>query len=233
VREPGGRALGSWLLRPAAGRRWTVYSGAVAPDERHAAVSYHGPDTTGADLVAQSDAGWLPCRAGRPAAGTGCDPAVHGRVVAVGSGVIASTGDGRRLLHLSYGGAITGQWDPALSGNHLVEFAADDRVLYAVGSCGYRGGLSEVKPGTGRVRVLAPPGPSGPVGREPIGAGTICGERVTLPADGLVAVAQIPTPVPQLRPGTLLLVSPRHGSVVHRVTLSAEPVDVVSGTVHR
>ncbi len=46
-----------------------------------------------------------------------------------------------------------------MTGNHLVDFAPapGTRWLYAVGSCGYTGGLSAANLRTGKVRVLVNP----------------------------------------------------------------------------
>jgi hypothetical protein len=42
-------------VRPAQGRDWYVTDAAVSSDERYLAVSYHGPDTSGADWISLSD----------------------------------------------------------------------------------------------------------------------------------------------------------------------------------
>lgn len=224
------RHVGSWMLRPANGHRWTVYSGSVAPDERHLAVSYHGADTTGADVVTSAGAGWSPCGTATSKSGAGCSSDVHGRVVAAAGGVFASTGDGDRMLLLDYGGRIVRSWDPALPRNHLMEFDVAAGTVLVVGPCTYSGGLTELTTGTGKVTALARPGPPGMTGEQRLAAGTICGERVTRTSDGTIAVSPSPEPTPREDAGQLLLLPPGHGQLT-RTMLPADVVDLLPVTV--
>jgi hypothetical protein len=70
-----GAVAGSWRLRPSGGRTWAPY--AAAAGDGLAVVSYHGPDTTGADVVRLDDPGRPRCP---PSGGLGCLPEVHGAV---------------------------------------------------------------------------------------------------------------------------------------------------------
>jgi hypothetical protein len=153
-----GRRLGGWVARPANGHTWLPHQGIVTADERRLLVSYHGPDTTGADVLTLAGGRLIRC-AGAPSWG-GCLQGVHGDVItATEDRVLAATGDAQRVEELTLDGRIIRQWDSALPGNHLMELGLDIRAgrLYAIGSCGYAGGLSTIDLHTGQVRRLASP----------------------------------------------------------------------------
>jgi len=116
-------------------------------------------------------------------------------------------------------GAVHGQFDMRLEGNHLMEFgiAADVGRLYAVGSCGYTGGLAAVDLSTRETTVFAP-------SRTP---GAICGERIAALGDGsLLVVAKTEWPVPSLAPGALVVLS-GDGKTLRTIKTSAEPIDLL------
>lgn len=241
VLEPGrgivepdrGRAVdGLTATRPA---DWFVQAAAVSPDERYAVLSYHG-ETGGGDLVPLVGSPLAGCDPGSDARRSGCLAEVHGLVVATESGILAATG-GEAILAVSYDGAVRRRWDHGLPGNHLMEFAVAGTVLFAVGPCGYSGGLSRIDTASGSVRVLVPAragppddgaatgGPAGGAatagptagGPDPR-AGAVCGERVAAVADGPVAVVD----------GRLLrLVDPSTGAVRQTVELPADALDVL------
>ena len=101
----------------------------------------------------------------------------------------------------------------------LMEFgiAAGIGRLYAVGSCGYTGGLAAVDLATHRTQVLAP-------SRTP---GVICGERIAAIGDGsLLVVAETAIPVPTLVPGALVVLS-SDGKTLRTIKTSAEPIDLL------
>lgn len=101
--------------------------------------------------------------------------------------MLAATGDAQRVEELTIDGRIIGQWDSGLPGNHLMEvgFDAEAGRLYAIGSCGYAGGLSTIDLHTDQVRRLASPaGPRNPDTSLPLSF--ICGERIEAGLGGLV-----------------------------------------------
>jgi hypothetical protein len=117
-------------------------------------------------------------------------------------------------------GAQRAQVDFKLEGNHLMEFgiAVGARRAYAVGSCGYSGGLATVDLATQETRVLAPSR----------SAGVICGERIAALDDGsLLVIARTAIPAPSLAPGALVVVGSSDGTTLRTIKTSAEPVDLV------
>jgi hypothetical protein len=187
------RLLWSRLVPRADGFDWLVYRVLVEPDERSLLVSYHGSTTTGADRFTVVGREIEPCT---PPAGQ-----------YAGRACIALHGNEQRRL------------DPRLPRNHLMEFALDRRrgLLYAVGSCGYAGGLSETNLAGGRARVL-----------ERSGDRRICGERIAVASPSLLAIARTEVPVPEPHaPGAVLLVRRADGGVAATVPTPAEPVDVL------
>jgi hypothetical protein len=132
---------------------------------------------------------------------------------------LGATGDGDELVLLDRRGRRVAQWDPQLPRNHLMELTlAEPDTVFALGSCGYAGGLSRVSVAGGsvtggRVQVLVPPGPPAPA---------VCGERLSTGTAGPLAVAG----------GTgsstgIVLVDRDSGRIATRVATPAAPVDVV------
>ncbi len=116
-------------------------------------------------------------------------------------------------------GVPRGQYDLHLEGNHLVEFGIATGIgrLFAVGSCGYTGGLAAVDLATHQTQVLAP-------SRTP---GVICGERIVALGDGsLLVIAKTGMPVPSLVPGALVVLS-GDGKTLRTIKTSAEPIDLL------
>jgi len=218
-----GSLLGRWVARRADGHDWLVYQGAVSRDERHLFISYHGPDTTGIDRFALGLGGLRRCQSApfpSPRAGVGCLP-THGGFVLYGDEVLASTGT-PVVLEMKQSGRIVRHLDTRLLGNHLMEFAVDEKRAYltAVGPCGYTGGMSVLAIATGQVRVLSAPRVSN----------TICGERFSPGPTPLLIVGRTTATVPlQGIPGALLFLDTRTGQIRRTVATPAEPIDVAGG----
>jgi hypothetical protein len=213
------RLLWSRLVQRAEGFDWLVYRAVVEPGEHSLLVGYHGSTTTGADRLVFTADGIRACDPppGRRA-GLACI-ALHGNVEPNAGRLVAATGDGRTVLVLDRDGKELRRLDPRLPRNHLMEFALDRRrgLLYAVGSCGYAGGLSETSLAGGRARVL-----------ERAGDRSICGERIAVASPSLLAIGRTDLPVPDPgAPGAVLLVRPADGAVAARVPTPAEPVDLL------
>jgi len=213
----GGQATQTWPARASGGRMWLVYQGAVASDESALYLSYHGPDTTGIDRFEIQATGLLRCGiASAPA--SGCFR-THGSFALRDGELIAATGEAPWVALDPVTGALHGQFDLQLEGNHLMEFgiAAGIGRLYAVGSCGYTGGLAAVDLATHRTQVVAP-------SRTP---GVICGERIAAIGDGsLLVVAKTAIPVPTLVPGALVVLS-SDAKTLRTIKTSAEPIDLL------
>lgn len=240
-----GRILDDWVARPLDGPSWDVYQGAVSADERRIYLSYHGEKTTGIDWFALDANGLHRCTPPRPVfPSSGCIP-THGGFVLHGNGLLAATGT-NVVLDVGPDGMVRRAFDTKLNGNHLMEFTVDaaSNRLYAVGSCGYAGGLSSVDLGGGgilttptsdgewrwratpepsAVRALVPPEPG-------IGdTGEPCGQRIVVAPSGQLVIAKLPIPDPRPGiPGALLFLDPTTGRVTRTVVTPAEPVDVVA-----
>lgn len=220
--DDGGRSpwlstgKGNWRLRPSAAHTWTPYAAAVAADERLAVVSYHGPDTTGADLVRLDGPEPQGC-ATAGVASTGCVADIHGAVSVDAGRVWGTTGDGGVLVSVDPATRQPRRLNPGLPGNHLMEFAVDPAgPVYAVGSCLYSGGLSRLDPGATDAHVLAPPEP---LPDRP----DLCGERIAVGPAGLVAITR------GRSIAGIVLVDGATGQVRATVPTSAEPIDVAIG----
>lgn len=153
---------------------------------------------------------------------------LHGAVEARGTRLLATAGDPPYILDLRANGRLVRRFDSQLEGNHLMEFALDQRQsrLFAIGSCGYSGGLSRLDLSSATITLFGYPAP-----REVDVDGNrqgICGERVSV-GSALVAVAKTQRPVPVAdRRGQLLFVAAESGELAHSVPLPSEPVDVLS-----
>jgi hypothetical protein len=208
-----GTARGSWRLRPSSAHNWAPYAAAVAADERYAVVSYHGSDTTGADIVRLD--GQVPqgCAAST-VANAGCIAEIHGAVSANAGRVLGTTGDGTVLVSVDPFGRQPRRLNPGLPGNHLMEFAVDPAgPVYAVGSCLYSGGLSRLDAGAVDALVLAVPMPAP---QRP----DLCGERIAVGPAGLVAITWR---------RSIVFVDGATGHVRATVPAPVAPVDIVVG----
>ena len=217
VDPTGGQATQTWPARASGGRSWLIYQGAVASDESALYISYHGPDTTGVDRFAIHPTGLSRCGIAASAE-SGCFR-THGSFTLRDGELFAATGGSPVLVLDPVTGAQRGQYDLQLEGNHLMEFAipAAGGGLYAVGSCGYTGGLAAVDLATGRTRVLV----------QPRTLGAICGERIAALSDGSrLVVAKTAIPAPNLIPGALVVLS-NDGKTIRTIPTSAEPIDLL------
>jgi hypothetical protein len=149
--EPGGRQRPVTETVRRATNDWLPYWGTVSPDERHAALSYHGSDTTGADWLDAAGGGFRRCRSG--GFGIGCVAEVHGAVAPYGAGFIATTGSG--LVEVSWNGRV--ERLPVRPRNvHLMDFVLDaSRGLAYVSSCGNRPTIQRLDLARMRVRKVA------------------------------------------------------------------------------
>lgn len=213
-------------IRKAGGRSWIMPWTDVSLDEEYLFVSYHGADTTGADWIEVTSRGLERCRRKAPA-GQGCI-AGHGNVEAYGDHLLIATGT-PQINETTRAGKVVRELDTKLEGNHLMEFAVDTATdrLYAVGSCGYTGGLSRVDLDTGQAKLLAPTR-SG-LGTPSVRERAVCGESVAAGPESLLVVGKtlMPVPQPDAR-GSLLLIDGDTGEKIRTVRTPSEPVDVVA-----
>jgi len=147
-------------------------------------------------------------------------------MVLYGDGLLVTTGSAP-IEVVDHAGTVRRTVDTRLVGNHLMDFALDRRAtdLYAVGPCGYTGGVSVVNVTTGWTRVLVPPGGLIPPAD---GGGLLCGERAALgPRSSVLVVGNTAVTVPQLGlHGRLLFLDTQTGTVRRTVDTPSEPIDV-------
>jgi hypothetical protein len=167
-----GKAIRTHTVRQAVRARmskdWLSYRGALSPDERRLVLSYHGRDTTGADLFRVSGQGISPAgRADRP--GRTDIGWAHGAVASVGRRFLAATGSDR-LLEFDRTGRVTRRLPVRAEKAHLMDFAVDaDRRLAYLSSCG-------IRPTTQRLHLADGT-------RETISSGKVCGSPLAVHAD--------------------------------------------------
>lgn len=202
------------------GREWVPYAGTVSPDERYLAVTYHGADTSGADLFTLPEVAPARCRA-PPPPGSGCVQRAHGAAAFYGRRLLYATG-GPALESAAFGGTATHRWMTDLGEQHIMEFALDARreLANVAGACGYGTGIVEADLDRTTVRAL---GDASAGGRS-----NVCATRIALADNDHVVVAITERPVPNpARRGAIALVSRATGRIVRTVNTEAEPVDVL------
>lgn len=217
VINPQDEALTVTTVRSARGRDWLVYRGVVSADERRLFISYHGSDTTGADFLRISGKRLSRCTV-KTRPGQGCIGDVHGNIEAYGAGIVASTGDSHVILQFDRDGRMTRLWRTKLR-THLVEFAVDrqSRRLYAIGSCNQSGGLSEIDTLAESARVVVPPSSQSGV----------CGERLAVSPDAVLALTNIEVPVFPEIPGAVRFINGEKGTLIRSVPTPSGPLDVL------
>lgn len=225
VSLPTGRVHAA-RLRTAGKGDWFVYR--LIADERHRAivVSFHGTNTTGATAYSDKRFAPLRCTARGHRTGVACIGPAHGDVVPIAAGVLATTGTPPKLVESRLDGHVIRTLTTGLVGDHLMEMELADGAAYAIGSCGYTGGLSRIELRLGTHRILAAPRSGGT-------SGTICGERIAA-AGGELAIAHNPFPVPRIRSSSeLLLVNSANGAIRRRVSLGSDVLDVIAVSAAR
>lgn len=212
-----GAVLNTWTLRGGDGHDWEVYQGAVSTDERRVYASYHGTDTTGIDWFTRTPQGVQRCPATTV---TGGCLRTHGGFLVAGEHIIATTGE-PEILVLSLDGQVQATYDTKLVGNHLMEFAIDGQMhrLYALGPCGYLGGVS----------VLPLLTSGAPQATATVFVPAVCGERLTIVTPGRIAVTEtrVTVPTPTI-PGSVVFLDTTSGAVMTRIAVPAEPIDVLT-----
>jgi len=163
----------SQTVRSTYGFNWRVYRGAVDRDETRILLSYHGPDSTGVDLI-HLNGTHLDNRCATSSAA--CIPS-HGGF-AVGSRVMFFATGSSPILRTDHDGNLLGDIDTGIEGEHIMELTLDgsQRFLFIAGSCLYSDGLFEVDTVTRTTRIVDPP------------RSDTCGERVMALSDSVLVV---------------------------------------------
>jgi hypothetical protein len=142
----------SQTVRTSAGFNWFVLQGTLDPSESHLLISYHGPDTSGLDMVAiEGDRLVNPCT--QP--GITCIQS-HGGFATRGDRLFLATG-GARIIEADAAGKTLREIDTGIENEHVMEFALDSAGshLFIAGSCNYSRGLFVVDLSTLKTKVLA------------------------------------------------------------------------------
>lgn len=221
--------LKRWTVKRQDSFNWWIYQGAVGADERQLFISYHGVDTTGIDWMGiASDTLKLCTTRQRP--DMGCINS-HGSFVFYKNSLLTATGEEPILQHTQQG-KLLGAFDAGLQGNHLMEIALDvhNQQLYAVGSCGYVGGVTRInleKPGS--LESMSDTWKATPYPPRRLAPRAVCGERLALSRDGSKLVIGVTArPVPSAySPGALKLIDTTTGELLWTTETEAEPVDVI------
>ena len=208
-----GRLLARQTLRPADGRQWLVFDTALSSDGTLLAVSYHGPDTTGADWI-RLKALTERC-ADTTSLGVAC-LSLHGDIAFRGGDIVATTGEGplvERTLH----DELVRSWPVKLPRNHLTRLALDAGAKRAavIGGCDYTGGLSVISLLTGATTVIGYPE-------------KVCGEEVVFVDRRTVAVARNALSVPQGTPSRIDLVDVQRRLIERHISIASDAVDLVA-----
>jgi hypothetical protein len=224
-----GKVLWTDLIRAPARHDWLVYRGLVSSNERRAYLSYHGPDTTGADWIALEPNGRIRrCRIPTPA-GSGCITQAHGDIELDGTTLLATTGGPpATIIAANADGRVTSTWNSELTNNHLTELALDPSTheVVALGSCAYAGGLSLIDTQANTVRLLAVPAHF-PGLRRPV-----CGTRLAVAGQTVVIAGNPPQQQPdQSAPSSdasaIVYFDLKHARVIRMLKPSSAPVDLV------
>lgn len=238
-----GSELANWVARKRDLHNWLVYQGAVSEGEQQLYISYHGDDTSGIDrFTIKADGSLEGCAQLRP--DWGCLGA-HGGFVIYGNKLLVTYGY-PVIVTEALDGSIPSGYNTGLTNSHVTEFVVDQKTekLYAINTClapdAGRGGFSTVDLKSGAMPNLA----KTPGGQEwgdklvppqvlitPGASETVlCGERLALGANGLVAVAKVTVPpylVQTNSGGAVLLVNGANGQITQTIPTNSVPLDVL------
>jgi hypothetical protein len=149
VIDPAGGPPQTRVVRPPS-NDWFVQAGAVAENGRDLILSYHGSDTSGADLV----------RLDAPDRKPKGVYTVHGSAEAVGNSFIATTGTD--LVRVDAASGATRELDPHAEDVHLMSFAVDERGSSAyISACGHPPSVNRLDLETGELHILPSGGECG------------------------------------------------------------------------
>lgn len=220
-----GRDLSHWQPRGPVGGDFTIYEALLSRDGHRLYYSYLGGllPLAGVDWVELHGEQVTTCQPPEPT--SACMKGLAGFRLLDDQVLVTSafeTQDGLVYRYQTDGTRLS-EYHLSLGPGFVEDFALDGAGgrLYAVGSCGYTAGMSATALSTGQTTVLVPPRP----GQH--GPDAICGQRLELVGPGELVVGRVAALLasPTAR-GTLLYVDPRSGSVLRRIAVSSEPLDV-------
>lgn len=195
----------------------------VTPDEARLYLGYSGGllPKSGIDWVTLSDHTW--CQPHDPE--SACAPGLSGFTIVDNRLLVASWNDplqDDRIDEYSLEGQLIRHYDLGLAGGFLLDFVTDpsSHTIYAIGSCGYRGGLSRVNVTTGEVTVVVPPAAVGTV--QP----GICGQRAELMSDGQIALSVVGGLLVGQQAASIRTIDISSGTPVRLIPVAAGPLDL-------
>jgi hypothetical protein len=212
------------VLETAGGYDWVVYEADVSSDGRRLAVGFHGTRTTGGAVYSLPDIEPVACGT-QEQPGVACVGPAHGTVRFFGSAIVATTGTPAAVVEARTDGSVLATVPAKLAGDHLTELALDvrNRRVYALGSCGYTGGLSMIDLRSKTARVLARPNPHGAISS----ARPVCGDRIALLGRGRIALAQNFPPMRGAARGSAVEIVGTDGKLLRRIPVRGAVDDLV------
>jgi hypothetical protein len=203
------------LLRRSAAGAFRVNTLSVSPDGARLLVSYHGTNTTGADLFSLPS--WNRC--GRAPARAGCILTAHGQASFVGTQIIATTGTPPALEGFN---GLRRTWRVALtpSNAHVLTFAVAGGFLYVPGGCDYPRGIWKLDVRMKSVRHFYSGLPTPAIPEPP------CGDTISLSDDHRWAITTetaLPVPDPE-RSGSVWLIDLSHRLLPTQIPVAVDPV---------
>jgi hypothetical protein len=150
-----------------------------------------------------------------------CIEWIHGSIDAYESGLLASLGTPPMLARFSAEGREARVWRSGFQNAHLMEFARRRPLVFTIESCVKTGGMTVVDLRSGRARILHASAAVMPLRGLP--ASAVCGERIVVGTEGLIAV---------MKRGTLngiggLMLLDMQGQMVKWIRLKPRPVDAL------
>jgi hypothetical protein len=198
---------------------WQIADVGVAADDSFAVVTYHGVNTTGADVIPLGDGEAISCTP-TTSVTAGCIEVIHGAVEMLASGFIAALGTPPQIGRFDARGKSRARWNVGLPDAHVTEFALYQNSAIVLERCAKGGGMAEVRISDGRVQILhrAAVSPAATL----IPPNAVCGERISA-GRNLIVVAKRGLP----RGPLALMFLERNGRVAKQVALAVAPLDVL------
>jgi hypothetical protein len=193
-------------VRPSAGFDWFVYQGASDPSESHLLISYHGPDTTGIDVIAiDGDRLVDPCT--KP--GEGCIRS-HGGFLSTAGHLYVATGSSP-VIETDTAGIAVREIETGISNEHIMELAIDSTLsqMFIAGSCKYSSGLFAIDLRSLTVKTLAKQ------------FSKVCGERVFITGQSKLVVLDPDASIVDARTGRVELRLQANGTAIDGIVAAA------------
>jgi hypothetical protein len=226
-----GATLATWTVRRSLGVHWVIYRGMAWNSEGELFINYWRGEGFGIDAVSLPSGRLHGCRTVQ----VGCFAPPGGQNIEQYDGrlISASMTTANAFVELKANGGLFKTLRMHMVGaQHTGDWDIDPSTgrLYQVGSCGYTGGLAVLDLKTGRSRMLDPPRTPG--ARAPVTQSndhSVCGERISAGSRSLIAIGKTEYVYPVLEHrAVLLIMDGRTGKLLHRITTSTDPMDLIT-----